>query len=46
MIQFYRALMAGLTPNESLRIAQQYLRNNGYEGPKFWATFIVLDGQE
>lgn len=45
MIQFYRSLMAGQSPNQSLRTAQQYLRKNGYDKPEYWATFIVLDGQ-
>lgn len=45
MIQFYRALMAGQTPNKALRTAQHYLRNNGFDKPEYWATFIVLDGQ-
>ena len=45
MIQFYRSLMAGQTPNQALRSAQQYLRKNGYDKPEYWASFIVLDGQ-
>ena len=46
MIQFYRSLMAGQTPNQALRTAQQHLRKNGYDKPEYWASFIVLDGQE
>ena len=46
MIQFYRSLMAGQTPNQALRSAQQYLRKNGYDKPEYWASFIVLDGQK
>lgn len=47
MTQFYKALLAtpSLSPNAALRQAQQYLRNNGYASPKYWASFIILDGQ-
>lgn len=44
MTQFYQQLMAGNTPNESLRRAQQYLRQHGYDNPDYWASFIILDG--
>lgn len=44
MIQFYKHLMAGSTPNESLRKAQQYLRKNGLNKAEYWASFIILDG--
>ena len=46
MIEFYRLLLSGQTPNNALRAAQQYLRRNGYDKPQYWATFIVLDGQD
>lgn len=46
MIQFYQALMSGNNPNRALRNAQRYLRNHGYDKPEYWASFIVLDGQE
>ena len=46
MIQFYKSLMSGLNPNQALRSAQQYLRKNGYDKSEYWASFIVLDGQE
>lgn len=46
IIQFYRSLMAGQTPNQALRTAQQHLRKNGYDRTEYWASFIVLDGQE
>ena len=46
MVQFYRSLMAGQTPNQALRSAQRYLRTNGYDQPEYWASFIVLDGQK
>ena len=47
MVEFYRNLMKGKTKRQSLQDAQQYLRkvNNGkYDDPKFWASFIMLDG--
>lgn len=47
MVEFYRNLMDGKTKINSLREAQRYLRNveNGkYSDPKFWASFIMLDG--
>lgn len=46
MVQFYRSLMAGQSSNQALRTAQQYLRENGYDKPEYWASFIVLDGLE
>jgi len=46
MIQFYRSLMAGQNPNQALHTAQQHIRENGYDKPEYWASFIVLDGQE
>lgn len=47
MTQFYKALLENpsLSPNAALRQAQQYLRNNGYSSPIYWASFIMLDGQ-
>lgn len=45
MTQFYKELMAGNTPNQSLRKAQQYLRQHGYDDPQYWASFIILDGK-
>ena len=47
MVEFYRNLMDGKTKLQSLRNAQKYLRNveNGkYDDPKYWASFIMLDG--
>lgn len=46
MTQFYHHLMAGNTPNQSLRKAQQHLRKNGYDDPQYWASFIILDGNK
>ena len=47
MVEFYRNLMNGKTKRESLQDAQQYLRrvdNGKYDDPKYWASFIMLDG--
>ena len=47
MVDFYRNLMSGKTKRESLQEAQQYLRkveNGKYDDPRFWASFIMLDG--
>lgn len=46
MIHFYRALVAGQSPNQALRTARQHLRRAGYDKPEYWASFIVLDGQQ
>lgn len=47
MVEFYKNLMSGKTKHQSLRDAQQYLRkvdNGKYDAPKYWASFIMLDG--
>ena len=47
MVEFYRNLMSGKTKRQSLQDAQQYLRkvdNGKYDAPKYWASFIMLDG--
>ena len=47
MVEFYRNLMNGKTKRQSLQEAQQYLRkvdNGKYNSPKYWASFIMLDG--
>lgn len=49
MVEFYRNLMSGKSKVESLRNAQQYLRNYTQDGekiysdPEYWAAFILLD---
>lgn len=43
MIAFYKHLMAGASKREALVKAQQDLRNKGFNDPKYWATFILLD---
>ena len=47
MVEFYRNLMAGKTKYQSLKDAQKHLRsveNGKYNNPKYWASFIMLDG--
>ena len=47
MVEFYRNLMNGKTKRQSLQEAQKYLRqvdNGKYDSPKYWASFIMLDG--
>ena len=47
MVEFYRNLMNGKTKRQSLQEAQQHLRkveNGKYDAPKYWASFIMLDG--
>ena len=47
MVEFYRNLMDGKTKLESLKNAQKYLRsveNGKFDDPKYWASFIMLDG--
>ena len=47
MVEFYKSLMSGKTKLQSLKDAQKYLRsveNGKYDDPKYWASFIMLDG--
>ena len=47
MTQFYKNLLAGQSKHQSLLSAQKYLReveNGKYNDPKYWASFILLDG--
>ena len=47
MVEFYRNLILGKSKLQSLKDAQQYLReyeNGKYDDPKYWASFIMLDG--
>ena len=48
MTEFYRNYLSGKSKQESLKFAQQYLRNytegeEDYSDPKYWAAFILLD---
>ena len=47
MVEFYKNLMSGKTKHQSLKNAQKYLRSveeGKYDDPKYWASFIMLDG--
>ena len=47
MVEFYRNLMSGKSKCQSLKDAQKHLRkvdNGKYDNPKYWASFIMLDG--
>ena len=47
MVEFYKNLMAGKSKHQSLKDAQHHLRqveNGRYDDPKYWASFIMLDG--
>ena len=47
MVEFYKNLMRGKAKHQSLKDAQKYLRqvqNGKYDNPKYWASFIMLDG--
>ena len=47
MVEFYRNLTSGKTKHQSLKDAQKHLReveNGKYDDPKYWASFIMLDG--
>lgn len=45
MTDFYRYYLSGKSKQESIKLAQQTLRNNQvYSDPKYWAGFILLDG--
>lgn len=47
MVEFYKNLMSGKSKHQSFKEAQGYLRkvdNGKYDDPKYWASFIMLDG--
>lgn len=47
MVEFYKNLMNGKSKHQSLKDAQKYLKeveNGKYDNPKYWASFIMLDG--
>lgn len=45
MEQFHKNLSLNkMTKYKALISAQKYLREHGYSDPKYWATFILLDG--
>ena len=47
MVEFYKNLMSGHSKQQSLKNAQKHLRsveNGKYDDPKYWTSFIMLDG--
>jgi len=45
MTEFYSNLMAGMSKREAFLKAQRTLKTTkGFENPRFWAAFIMLDG--
>ncbi len=42
METFYKELLSGKTPLQSLKLAQEHLKNEG-KSPYYWAGFILLD---
>ena len=44
MTEFYRYLLDGKSKTESLRQSQEYVKSQpGWNAPKYWAGFILLD---
>ena len=44
MTEFYRYFLDGKSKIESLRLAQEYVKSQpGWQDPKYWAGFILLD---
>ena len=47
MTEFYSNLIKGMSKREAFLKAQQALKTTkGFENPRFWAAFIMLDGNE
>ena len=49
MEEFYKHLLKGLSKQESLKKAQQFMRTNTdekYHSPEYWANYILLDSIE
>ena len=47
MTEFYSNLIKGMTKREAFLKAQRTLKTTaGFENPRFWAAFIMLDGNE
>lgn len=47
MTEFYKHWMGGATKHNALEMARQTVRSHkekGWDNPKFWAAFILLDG--
>ena len=47
MTEFYSNLIKGMTKREAFIKAQRTLKSTtGFENPRFWAAFIMLDGND
>ena len=47
MTEFYSNLTKGMTKREAFLAAQNKVKNTaGFENPRYWAAFIMLDGNE
>ena len=47
MTEFYTNLTKGMTKREAFIAAQNKVKNTaGFENPRYWAAFIMLDGNE
>lgn len=47
MTEFYKNWLSGMSKNEALRVAKNVVRSHtekGWDNPKYWAAFILLDG--
>jgi CHAT domain-containing protein len=47
MTEFYKNWIAGKSKHDALEIAKQSVKahkENGWDNPKYWAAFILLDG--
>ncbi|MBQ1652198.1 MAG: CHAT domain-containing protein, partial [Bacteroidales bacterium] len=47
MTEFYTNLTNGMTKREAFLAAQNKVKTTeGFENPRYWAAFIMLDGNE
>ncbi len=47
MTEFYNNLTSGKTKREAFNAAQNVVKKTkGFENPRYWAAFIMLDGNE
>ncbi|MBF0556790.1 MAG: CHAT domain-containing protein [Nitrospirae bacterium] len=42
MVKFFEGLKSGKTKMTALKDAKDYLRENGYASPFYWAPFIII----
>ena len=47
MTEFYNNLTSGMSKREAFNAAQNKVKKTkGFENPRYWAAFIMLDGNE